>query len=514
MSEIAVLPARPQTSRWKAFLLSLSVVLLLFVYAAGIIALPMTILVNYRDKDCNFVLRLNKMYRSMYPRFIQDTTLTMPVRECESFVQAASDEEKGSWRDAYDAYQAYSTTYPGGLFAAEVHEHSALVLLSLVKEQIDQTKYEEALANLNLLISNYSNTSPSTEAWNLFPSTFTSWGTGLRDAGNFERSEQVFNDFKTWSQNNQKTDSATDVQRELAQTYLAWALDFQSQKQYENALAKFDLAISADPQSQFDSARQVKAGQSKVYVEWGNDLLEQEQFPAAIEKFKLAISKSEGTNDEGAGDALANGYIQWAHDLSTDEDFEGALENLKPAKEAAVSDGMKKSVETALQETYLAFSNSSGPQARQAMKEALKTVCEKHKAPILPIFGLNKDSIRFGIYGVEDKLPENLAAKTPGEMHYIACVETANETVEIRYIRKIVLQTARGYYWIRVQQFRVQILWNVDLIQTDTGKSFAETSLKGGTPPPFPGGEDDSGNYFYGPSPMEELVKWLQSVTP
>ena len=512
MSEIAVASSKPQKSRLKLFLVVASTLLLLLVYGAGIIALPITILYNYRAKDCDSVLRLNTIYANGYPRFIQDTTLSTPVSECEAFVRAAASEENGSWRDAYDAYQTYSTTYPGGLFAAEAHEHSALALMSLAKEQIDQKQYEEALANLKLIVSSYSNTSASADVWSLLPSTYASWGAGFRESKNFERSEQVFNDFKSWSENNQKTDFVTDAQRELVQTYLAWAREFQSQKQYENALAKYDLAAAADPQSQFDSAPQARAGQSTVYVAWGNDLLEQKQFPVAIEKFKLAVSKSAGTNDAVAGDALANGYIQSAHELSTGEDFKAALEQFKPAMEAAVSDEMKKSVETALQETYLAFSNSNGPQARQAMKEALKAVCQKHKAPDLPIFGLNKDLVRFGIYGVDDKLPENLAAKTPGEMHYIACIETANKTVETRYKLRIIFRTSRGYYYVRVQEFRVQILWNANLIQTDTGESVAETALTGDMPPPFPEGEDDSGGYFYGPSPMEELAQWLQSV--
>ena len=512
MSEIPM--AKPKKSLWKLFLLAFSAVLLLLIYGAGVVILPITILTNYRDKDCNSVLHLNKLYTSVYPMFIQDTTLSTSVRECEAFAQAVSSEEMGIWHDAYDAYQRYSTTYPSGLYATEAHEHGALALLNLTKEQIDQKQYEEALTKLNQLVSDFSNTSSSIEAWDLLPSTYASWGTGLREDGNFERSEQVLSDFKTWSQNNQITDAATEAQRELAQTYLAWALEFQSQKQYENALAKLDLAVSADPQSQFDSARQVKAGQSNVYVDWGNELLEQKQFELAIKKFELAVSKSEEANTD-AKDALANGQIQWARDLSTTEDFQAGLQHMQIAKDAAVSETMKKSVETALQDTYLAFSNSSGIQARQAMKEALKAVCQKHKAPDLPIFGLNQDLVHFAIYGdeVEEKLPESLVAKTPGEMHYVACIKTSNQTIETRYKRQIVLQTSRGYYYVGVQQFRVQILWNVDLLQVNTGKSVAETTLEGGTPPPFPEGEDDSGNYFYGPSPMEELAQWLQEVT-
>jgi hypothetical protein len=306
----------------------------------------------------------------------------------------------------------------------------------------------------------------------------------------------------------QKNDCATDAQRELAQTYLTWGLDLQSQTQFEDALAKFDLAVSADPQSQFDSAAKVHAGQSSVYIDWGNDLLEQDQFAVAIEKFELAVSKSDETKADSAGDALSNGQIQWAHRLSAEEDFHGALEHLEFAKGAAVSETMKKSVEAALQDTYLAFSTSSGPQARVAMKEVLKTVCEQHAAPSLPIFGLNEDSIRFGIYGVEEQLPAELAAKTPGEMHYIACITPDNKTVETRLHKKLVLDFGRYDFYTLVEQFRVQVVWDVNLLSTDTGESASEETFTGELPPPF---SETGGNYIYGAAPMEELKLWLES---
>jgi hypothetical protein len=127
----------------------------------------------------------------------------------------------------------------------------------------------------------------------------------------------------------------------------------------------------------------------------------------------------------------------------------------------------------------------------------------------LPIFGLNKDSIRFGIHGVEDQLPENLLARTPGEMHYVACVTADNKTIESRQHKNIILQFSRGYLYVLVDQFRVQLIWNVRLLNLATGKSVAEQSFTGGTPPPF---SETGGNYFYGPTPIDELTDWLPSV--
>jgi len=509
MPENTTAPVNTRRSYVKIFL---TVLILLLVYGAGTIVLPFSIQTSFWNKNCNSVLTLHKSYASLYPEFIRVGTLSGPVRECEAYMLATSNEEDKNWRDAYDAYQVYSTTYPSGLYVVEAYEHSAVALANIAKEQVERKEYEDAVKNLNLITSSYSDADISVEVWTLLPSIYTSWGADMRESGDFAKAEQVLNDFKNWSLTYQRNDSVIDAQRELAKTYLAWSRDLQSQMQYEDALAKLDLAVSADPESQFDSAAQVKSGQSHVYMEWGNDLLEQDQFPLAIEKFELAVVKAEGTKDDSARDALANGQVQWAHKLSADEDFQDALEHMAAAKEIAASDTANKSVDTALQDTYLAFSNSTGQQARRAIKEALQTVCEKHQAPDLPIFGLNKNSIRFGIYGAEDPLPEELAIRAPGEMHYVACITADNKTIESRLHRNITLRVASNYYYYTlVEQFRVQVIWNVELIKVDTGTSVAEQTLKGAPPPPF---SEAGGIYFYGLPPLDEFTVWLQSFLP
>ena len=507
MSDIAAHSETPQRSRIKFVIIVLSILFLFLAYGAGIFVLPISLLASYHNKDCGFVAGLHTTYTTIYPNLIEDQTLLFPVQECEAYTLAAAYETEGNWQEAYDAYQAYSTSYSSGLFAKEVHQQSAVVLMNVINDQLHQKLYEEALTNLKQMVSSYSDTAVSEESLSLFPSTYISWGAGLRETGDFTRSEQVLNEFKAWTESSQKPDVAVDAQRELAQTYLAWGLDLQSQKQFEPALAKFDQADSADPKSLFDLAAQVQAGRSSVYIEWGNDLLEQKQFDAALKRFELAISKS-GDTKEDAHDALANGQVRWAQSLSTDEDFQEALEHLESAGKAAGSDTMKKSVETALQDTYLAFSQSSGPQARQAMKEVLETVCRGEREPLLPIFGLNEETVRFGIYGVEETLPQDLAARTPGEMHYIACITPDNKTVETRLHRNLVLDFGRYDFYTLVEQFRVQVVWDVSLLSTETGESAGEETFTGEQPPPF---SETGGNYIYGAAPIEELNLWLES---
>jgi len=509
----AIAAENPKKSYQKIIIIALTVMVLLLVYGAGFIGFPVAILTNVRNRNCDAVLSWNRVYSSIYPSGIQDQTLSAPVGECAAYVSAVSKEEDSKWQEAFDAYQGYSNTYPGGMFSKETHEHAAQMLMKIIDDQIDAEKYGDVITNLNRIVSEYSDTSSASEAWTLFPTIYTSWGTDLRDAGSFDVSERIFHDFETWIQTNQKTDLQVEAQRGLAQTFLAWGLSLQSQKQYEDALTKFDQALAVDPQSQFESTTQVKSAQRKVYVEWGNELLAQNQYDTAVAKFQLAFSHADGKNDDGAADALSNGHIQWANDLSGKEDFLAALEHLKTAKETALSDDMKKSVDAAFGDTYLAFSKSSGPQARRAMRDALMTVCEKHKAPDLPIFGLNKEVIRFGVFGFEEKLPENVTAKTPGEMHYVACVEVQRETIAsndiARYYR--LLGGDQVYVTFKFYRYRVQVNWNISLRKSNTGEEVAARLFKGALPPNFPK-EWVEATYEGAPPTMDTILEWLQSV--
>lgn len=514
MSDNTAAPIPVRKSRTKLILAVLSVLILLLIYGAGFIALPVTIMSSFQGRDCDTVLLLHKAYTGLYPGFMQDGTLPASVNECGSYLTASSYEEGGDWRAAYDAYHAYSTTYPDGLFAAQAHEHGALALMNLAREQIQGEHYKEALDGLERIVSDFADTHTSAEAWTMIPSTYVSWGSDLRDDEQFEQAEQAFYRFKIWSQNNQKQDLEKDAQRELAQVYVAWGLSFQSQKQYESALAKFDQALSIDAQSEFASTGQGKAGMRTVYVEWGNELLKQDQIPEALEKFGNAVSLADGGEDNGARDALANGYLLWASDLSAEEDFRGALDKMDMAENTAGSDEMKRLLETALGEIYLTFSNSTGKQAQQVMKETLEIVCKKNNTPALPIFSLNQNGIRVGLYGIVDKLPEDLAARTPGEMHYIACVRQEERIIDSESRYSLARFPGGSYVSFFVWQYRIKTFWHISLRNIETGDEYAATTLEGGAPPPFPEKRSEWGEgRFYGEPPsMNKLVEWLQTV--
>lgn len=509
-------PVAIRKSNSKILLAILAVLLLLLGYGTAFIVLPISILSQYQQGNCDSVLSLGGTYTTMYPAFLEDRSIVGPMKECEVYIQAVSNEEQMHWQEAYDTYQAYLTTYPNGLYGKESHEHSAIVLMHIVEEQYELKQYESVLSNLSLITSAYHDTSVNTKAWAFFPSVYTSWGSELREMGEFERAVQIFSDYKVWGETNQKAEWAAAASREVAQSYLEWGSALLSQKEFELALAKFDLAISAGPQSQPNFVEEAKSAQRQVYVEWGNELVASSQFPSAIEKFERGVALLGENGDDVTRDALINGHIQWALHLNTLEDFHAALDQLEIAADLPSSPLMIEKVETAKEETYLDFSASSGSQAMQEMQDALERICEEDRKPTLKIFGLNKDLVGVGVYGVDAKLSEDLVAKTPGEMHYVACIELQKKVVAEEMSFTPIIITNTSFLRIPLLRQRIQVFWKVSLFDIVTGRAVKSTVLPGGTPPPFPNSRADytNGRYEGTPPTTVELNTWLQSALP
>jgi tetratricopeptide (TPR) repeat protein len=445
------------------------------IYLAGNFILPSSIKSSYQNKNCDQVLAQDNFYTSLYPAFMADQSVAALTSECALYSLAVEDEEKKAWQDAYNVYRTYTQNYPKGLFASEAQEHSAFVLTSLAKEQLAAKKYSDAVGNIDLVLQSFGKTSAAKDAASLMPKIYIAWATDQRDASDFSGAEETLKAFKTWAESAEKTEDVKTAQRELAQTYLAWGLAFQSQKQFEDAKAKLELAISSDPEplASVGPAVQAKAAQLKLYTQWGDALIEKNDFAGAIERYQTVVSLSKSEDQSAAQDMITGVYIKWAANMSSKEDFLGALQKIDEAPKTVASEAGKKSIENAKADTYIAFSKSTGNQARQALKDAIKNICEQHKKPDLPIFGLDKEHILAGVYGIDDKLPDNVAAKTPGALHYVACIEMATETLETQI-------------FFSAKFVREKYSWNVTLWQADTGQMSATKNIAGGTPPPLP----------------------------
>lgn len=445
------------------------------IYLAGNFILPSSIKSSYLDKNCDRVLSLTIFYTSVYPSFMTDQSVDDLTSECALYSLAVEKEEKKAWQDAYNTYKTYVQTYPKGQFIVEAQEHSAIVLTAWAKDQLAAKEYGDALGTLDLILQNFGETDAASEAADLMAEVYTAWAKDQRDESDFAGAEETLKAFKAWAESAEKPDDAQAAQRELAQTYLAWGLAFQAQKQFEDAKARLDLAIATDPEplAAEGPAIQAKAAQAALYTEWGDALLEKNDFTAAIDRYQKAISFTENKDQPTLKDKVAAVYLKWAANLNSSEDFLGALKKIDEAAKNTATDTGKKSIESAKTETYNAFSSSAGTQARQIIKDTIQGVCDKNKAPGLPIFGVDKKRILSATYGIDEKLLDNVAATTPGNMHYVACIEMTTETLQ-----------KTTFLWATF--VREKYTWNVTLRQVITGEVVSTTGIAGGEPPPLP----------------------------
>jgi tetratricopeptide (TPR) repeat protein len=503
----------PKSNRRTAILIVIAIVVVLLplLYGAGYLLFPLSIHAGYQNKNCGLALGLDNFYTSIYPAVIADPTLMGPVRECAVYTLATGSQEKKAWEDSYNAYTNYATTYPNGLFTAEVHEQTAVVLVAWSDDLLAQKDFETAQANLDLVLKSYKDTSVVSQAGALMPKVYLAWGQDLRGSSDFAGAETTFKALAAWAAAAKQNDSVKNAKQELAQTYLAWALALQADKQFEDAKAKLGLAVSTDPEplSKTGPAAQARAAQAKLYREWGDNLLENKDFAGAIDRYKTAITLVETKDQPAAKDAVANAYEHWAASLSAGEDFLSALKQVDEAGKIAGTDTGKKAVEAAKTDTYTAFSNSTGAQAQKAMTTIARAACDQTAKSDLPIFGIDKDKILAMIYGVDDRLPEATAARTPGSLHYVACIELTTQRVQ-----------TKTFFWATL--IREAYTWKVTLRRLPGGEAVATTAFTGGTPPPMP--DITRSNYidilmgntlqrYRGTNPdVADLSKWLLGV--
>lgn len=457
------------------FILAVLLVILLGVYFAGNFVIPGAIKSNYQSKNCDQVLTLDTLYTSIYPTVIADKSIAELTKECALYSIAAEAEQKQNWQSAYNTYKTYKESYPKGLFVNEANEHISLILITWAKEQLVAKQYTDAIGNIQLILKDFGGTSAASKANSLMTDVYTTWAKDQRNTSDFAGAESTLKTLNTWATDSKNTEAAKLTQRELAQTYLAWGSALQTQKNFEDARTKIELAISTDPEplAQAGPAMQAKAAKAALYTEWGNALIAKNDFGGALDRYQSAIPLLSEKDQPSAKDYIAAVYLKWAASLNSTEDFLGALSKIEDAAKNSGTETSKQQVESAKTDTYTAFSKSTGAQATNAMKDAIKNICEKSRKPTLPIFGLDKEHIQAGIYGVDDKLPENVSATSPGALHYVACIEMKTETVQTKM-----------FYWAKF--VAEKYTWNVTLRKVADPESTSTTSIAGGAPPPLP----------------------------
>jgi tetratricopeptide (TPR) repeat protein len=528
MSETKSEPSRPRFFRW---LIPLGIFLIILLvgglYVGGkYILMPLTV-ISFQKKDCAAVERDVNLLARLYPGVLDTYPSQMNAfNECSVYTQALEKQQGKDWDKAHTIFLVYAQRYPDGLFRSEASEQDALVLIEWAKEQIAQKQYEPALKNLGFILSTYPDLPCVSQVNSLMPTAILAWGQDLRAMDDFKTAEAKFKELDTWARANVSQEYVTTSKRELVQTYLEAGQALLAKGDYAPAIERFNQVIGADPDPQAADSATKKAGAAlrDLQFAWGNSLAGQEKYTEAMDHYQTYVSLSETDAKPAAKDLVAGIYLKLAEKARKAGDFSGALQQIKLAGDNAGTDTFKTGLETARTETFAAFASSEGGQAEQALRDVGKLVCEKNKAYQYPIFGIDATQKLFGSYGIESPLPKEIAAKTPGSMRYIVCVE-----IQVQVVQKLeipILYNGMLYYnkslGIFGQMVREQYNWLITVRRADTAEVVATKTFVGGEPPALPvitrsNAMDilSGGVYqrFRGIDPdMAEISKWLLSL--
>ena len=210
-------------------------------------------------------------------------------------------------------------------------------------------------------------------------------------------------------------------------------------------------------------------------------------------------------------DTIAKVYLSWASDLMENEEFNEALTKIHDAVQYANSQEVEEQINETEENTLVAYSNSSGTEARVLMSSTAGEACRNGTPASSPLIGSDESSMKVYTYlpGIPVHLSKELTATTPASMHHVACIETEKRKVQTCPYRSS--STGKLYFLER----HIWI-WDVTLRDVLTGEIIGEKQLQGPSPSPCGRTENFSTRQFVkervGDYPEEKLNNWLNSI--
>jgi tetratricopeptide (TPR) repeat protein len=411
---------------------------------------------SFVEQNCADVVQ-HTTFVLVYPRGVFAPIFTGhdQYTECRIKLDVEQAAAAKNWKLAISHAQEYLTAYPNGPFAESMSEKAPQFLSTWSDELIASHAYGNGIEKLKQLVEAYPTSLPAQPA---------------PDA--------------------------------ILQAYILWSKELTGKQNYADAEQNLNAALSY---FQADPARleQIKQELVTLYVDWGNMQIQLQDMDNGIMHYKKAGEIIPGKTDVEL--LIARAYLQQAIDISETKNFDRAIAQVKEISDAAQAENIKSEVKAAQEKILAAYSVSTSQQAMDQMTAAINLTCQG-KRPELPIFGLDDEKIRFGLVNFYIKLPVELAAERPSELHYVMCInDKEDEEVEVcAYTGGVFLA-------------RVRYVWQVTLYDILNGEEYDSKTFKGSTPdecPPvanFRAGSTVSKSYGDRPT-VDEIVAWLNSL--
>ncbi len=444
---------------WVIVLLLLGLPLLLLVVVGGYFLsgyiVSRQIEKSYASADCSSVVSTGQVVESIYPPSIMPYVQPAleELQECLPYVEAVAAQAQGDWETANADYVLYLDEYPQGIVAPLAREGAAQVLFSWSEDLQGSQDYAAAVEKLSLLLEEYPQSSLAGQA-----------------------------------------------RESIAQALLDWAEALQDDRDFAGAAAKLEQILAAYGNTA--PAGRARTLLPQVYLDWGNAALSESDFPQAMAQFDKAEQYASAQMKAAIAEARTRGQMAWAQDLSDQEQFGSSLDHLEAALEGLPDEALAAEIDSLRTEILVAFSGSSGAEAQKFMQDAGASACSNHQPGLLPILGVNPDEVR--IYSSSLKLPNNVRATTPGNMHYAACVRSTNVRIETC--------AYESGHWV----YRERIDRIVELVNAATGRTYTSRTFNGTSPEACQFVEMFYGSTLTktGAAPADAvLIGWLQSFT-
>jgi tetratricopeptide (TPR) repeat protein len=376
----------------------------------------------FAQQKCEAVVQY-RYFVSLYPQGIFSSTFTGydQYTECTFKVNVEQAVELENWETVVTLSQGYLAAYPNGVFAAGMNEQTVGALSTWAKELIAGQNYGSGIDKLQQLIE-------------MYPADPT----------------------------------AESAREEILQTYLAWEKELAEAQNYAEAEQKLKSALAY---FESDSARasKIKEELVNVYINWGDMQVEIGNIDNAIKNYQQAAEISQSGTDVNL--LIAKAYLKQAIGIADKNDFNRALAKVQEVADTAQAENIKAEANATREKILAAYAASNSLEATEQITAAISMVCEG-KRPELPIFGLDNKNIRFGLITlIPIQLPKDLAAETPGQLHYVACaVEKEKQIQSCPY---------DGGHTL----YRLRYEWEITLYDVATGEVFTTQTIKGSNPP-------------------------------
>jgi tetratricopeptide (TPR) repeat protein len=274
--------------------------------------------------------------------------------------------------------------------------------------------------------------------------------------------------------------------------------DYPGAEQYlKEALAYFET----------DAARAPKIREElvNVYVAWGDSQVAINNIDGAVKYYQQAADMSQGAVD--ANLLIAKAYLKQALEIADKSDFNRALTKVSEVESTAQADNVKAEVATTRDAILEKYSESNSMQAADQITAVIPLVCNGQR-PELPIFGVDKNAVRTALFTtIIMPLPKELTAGTPGQLHYVTCVEEIEKEI----------QTCGPYVPGNGTLYRLRYDWAVTVYNVATGDILNSQTFSGGDPPAckkkelFNKGVKVKKSYGSKPT-VDQVAEWLMGL--